>query len=358
MFSGDEQKYCFLAEWFDPVTSYLKRFRLVVFPKDESVEMYDIEKRRIFLKRTKCSNINPENWCVGSSVNILSRHLKLINYGDSPTRQKFQTTESMLVVIKSAGFSKLGLHIDTFLKNDLQIIKAKMMSVSPEKAAIFCNSHENCTVEDMCNGNVLVIQIRGEGAVNRWQNVIKNYPEELQNACYGSHYSSVELELFFPSTEKAHHCSTATFKDCTCCIIKPHAIQEGKAGHIIQSIIDSGFTISALEMFNLSKKGAQEFYEVYAGVLAEYLDMVSQLISGPCIVMEIISKHGPDTPKLFWELVGPHDPELARLLRPHTLRAKFGTDRVKNALHCTDLPEDGILEVEYFFRVLVDQEKS
>jgi len=33
-------------------------------------------------------------------------------------------------------------------------------------------------------------------------------------------------------------------------------------------------------------------------------------------------------------------------LRPNTIRAKFGIDRVKNAVHCTDLSEDGILEVK------------
>lgn len=46
-------------------------------------------------------------------------------------------------------------------------------------------------------------------------------------------------------------------------------------------------------------------------------------------------------------LCGPHDPEIARTIRPNTLRAKFGIDRVKNAVHCTDLPEDGVLEVFY-----------
>lgn len=56
--------------------------------------------------------------------------------------------------------------------------------------------------------------------------------------------------------------------------------------------------------------------------------------------------------KSFRDLCGPHDPEIARTLRPNTLRAKFGIDRVKNAIHCTDLPEDGILEVEYFFNIL------
>jgi len=45
------------------------------------------------------------------------------------------------------------------------------------------------------------------------------------------------------------------------------------------------------------------------------------------------------------------DPEIAKNLRPNTIRAKYGKDRVENAIHCTDLPEDGILESEYFFSI-------
>jgi nucleoside diphosphate kinase len=37
--------------------------------------------------------------------------------------------------------------------------------------------------------------------------------------------------------------------------------------------------------------------------------------------------------------------ELARKLRPNTLRARFGKTKIQNAVHCTDLPEDGLLEV-------------
>ena len=37
--------------------------------------------------------------------------------------------------------------------------------------------------------------------------------------------------------------------------------------------------------------------------------------------------------------------EIARKLRPNTLRAQFGKTKVQNAIHCTDLPEDGLLEV-------------
>ncbi len=45
------------------------------------------------------------------------------------------------------------------------------------------------------------------------------------------------------------------------------------------------------------------------------------------------------------------DPEIAKNLRPNTIRAKFGHTRTVNAVHCTDLIEDGTLEVEYFFSI-------
>jgi len=54
----------------------------------------------------------------------------------------------------------------------------------------------------------------------------------------------------------------------------------------------------------------------------------------------------------FRDVCGPHDPEIAKTLRPNTLRARYGIDRIRNAIHCTDLPEDGVLEVEYFFNIL------
>lgn len=54
----------------------------------------------------------------------------------------------------------------------------------------------------------------------------------------------------------------------------------------------------------------------------------------------------------FRQFVGPNDPEIAKHLRADSLRAKFGLDKVKNVVHCTDLAEDGVLECEYFFKIL------
>ena len=46
------------------------------------------------------------------------------------------------------------------------------------------------------------------------------------------------------------------------------------------------------------------------------------------------------------------DPEIASHLHPQSLRALCSQSKVKNAVHCTDLPEDGPLEVDYFFSIL------
>jgi nucleoside-diphosphate kinase len=104
-----------------------------------------------------------------------------------------------------------------------------------------------------------------------------------------------------------------------------------------------------MEMFYLDKPTAEEFFEVYKGVLPEFIPLVEHMTSGPCIVLEVRQENVVQT---FRQLVGPHDPEIAKCLRPNTLRAKFGSDRVRNAIHCTDLPEDGVLETEYFFNIM------
>ena len=107
-------------------------------------------------------------------------------------------------------------------------------------------------------------------------------------------------------------------------------------------ILNEGFEISAMETFNLSRATIEEFYDVYKNVLPEYVPLIEHLISGTSIVLEVRQQN---VVKTFREMVGPNDPEIAKYLRPNTIRAKFGMDRVRNAVHCTDLPEDGTIEV-------------
>lgn len=81
--------------------------------------------------------------------------------------------------------------------------------------------------------------------------------------------------------------TTAMLNNCALCIIKPHIVASGQAGQIIDMILSEGFEISAMEMFYLNRPTAEEFYDVYKGILPEYLPLIEHLISGPSIVLEI-----------------------------------------------------------------------
>jgi nucleoside-diphosphate kinase len=143
--------------------------------------------------------------------------------------------------------------------------------------------------------------------------------------------------------------TTAVMNNCTMCIIKPHIIKNGQVGQVIDMILNAGFEISAAEMFNLSRPMIEEFYCVYKGVLPEYVPLIEHMSNGPTLMLEVRQE---DAVQAFRSFTGPYDPEIAKHLAPKSIRAQFGGDRVKNAVHCTDLPEDGNLECQYFFDVL------
>lgn len=51
----------------------------------------------------------------------------------------------------------------------------------------------------------------------------------------------------------------------------------GNAGKIISEIKKAGFEVSALQMFNMERANAEEFYEIYKGVLQEYKGWLCKL---------------------------------------------------------------------------------
>jgi nucleoside-diphosphate kinase len=70
-------------------------------------------------------------------------------------------------------------------------------------------------------------------------------------------------------------------------VIKPHVLESGQAGEVINTILSEGFEISAMQMFNLDKPTAEEFLEIYRGVLPEYIPTCEAMTCGPSIVLEV-----------------------------------------------------------------------
>jgi len=282
--------------------------------------------------------------------------------------------ERTLALIMPDAVCHMGEILDKIWKSGLQITNLKTTFLNRSEASEFLsemNSPQAFSqlVEYLVSGPVMAIEIRGENALNRWLDLIgpvdpttarSSAPgslrahfgtDSIKNAFYGSSdvsNATRELEFFFPISGRKRQ-NTACFSDSTCAIIKPHVVSEGSAGRLIKTILECGFQISAMLLLNLDKANAEEFLEVYKGVVMEYPGMVTELCSGPCLVLEIRAE---DASRVFREFVGPADPEIARHLRPRTLRALYGKSKTQNAVHCTDLAEDSLQEVEYFFKIL------
>jgi nucleoside-diphosphate kinase len=153
----------------------------------------------------------------------------------------------------------------------------------------------------------------------------------------------------YVKTNSAEFCSSVALTcllDCLPIVSLRQISSSGNAGAVIDALLHQGFDVSAAEMLTIDKMAAEEFLEVYKGVVPEYSGMVESVTAGPCIAIEICGENSVETVR---EFVGPTDPEIARHIRPRSLRARFGVDKLCNGVHCTDLPEDGVLEVQTIF---------
>ena len=136
---------------------------------------------------------------------------------------------------------------------------------------------------------------------------------------------------------------------CTLCIVKPHVIKAHESGRILSCITDGGFTIRGVFSVHLSPQIAEAFLDVYRDIYVPYSAMIEQICSSPVLAVMVTSSRSASIVEDFRELAGPLNPEVAKAIRSESIRAKFGLNKAQNAVHCTDLPEDGEMECRYIF---------
>lgn len=370
--SGD--RYAFIVDWLDPQAQIVFKYQLMYYTVDGSLEMYDIKNRRVFLKRCVYPSVSVEHLYVGSIITIYSRQLNIVEYADEYTHQAMEKQRAKtLGLIKPDGMKNMGKIIHAIYRSGFLINKLKIVQLSPAEAQQFYSCHKGKPFYDklcsfMSSGPICAMELVAEDGIAKWRTLLgptntadakAQAPNSLRahfgtdgtmNACHGSDApdtAAQELNFFFNSPRKCFSGKGGS----TLCIIKPHAVLAGHAGMIIDAV-QKKYKITGAEMFVISRPNAMEFYEIYKGVCAEYTSMVEQLCEEKFIALEVSDPDGENPVDAFRELCGPPDPEIARVLRPDTIRAQFGTDKVKNAVHCTDLAEDGQLEVTYFFDLL------
>lgn len=309
---SSEERFVFIVEWFDTQASLIRKYNLTYYLADNTIDMFDLKNKKIFLKRCEYAGINLEDMFIGSVITVYSRQLTIVDYADKFTQNSFQKArEKTFGMIKPDAYLNIGKIVTELCNDGFKINKLKMSRFDDNSGGQFYGEHKGkhffpnlleFVTSDVCVGLELV----KDDAIRGWRNLLgptntakakEEAPHSLRaqfgtdgtrNACHGSDApASADRELNFFFGKDSPMKTTALLNNCTCAIIKPHIVKSGLAGEVIQMILDEGFEISAMEMFNLDKPTVEEFLEVYKGVLPEFVPLCEHLTTGPCIVMEI-----------------------------------------------------------------------
>jgi len=128
----------------------------------------------------------------------------------------------------------------------------------------------------------------------------------------------------------------------TLAIVKPDAVQRGRAGAILQRLEAEGFSILAMKRMQLTLAQARGFYAVHRG--RPFFDELTKFMSrGPIVVLVLEAENAVQR---YRDVIGATDPSKAA---EGTIRKLHGTDVGENAVHGSDSPETAQAEVSYFF---------
>jgi len=126
----------------------------------------------------------------------------------------------------------------------------------------------------------------------------------------------------------------------TLSIVKPDALDQ--ADEIRAYFETVGLKVVDSRQVTLTPEQAREFYAVHKD-RPFFEDLVAYMTSGPVLVQVL---EGEDAVALNRQVMGSTDPEKAS---PGTIRADFGTNIQKNAVHGSDSPENAKREITFFF---------
>ncbi|KAL3673264.1 hypothetical protein V7S43_000985 [Phytophthora oleae] len=343
----EEQQLAFFLEWDDP-QSGLKKGYIMHYHGDSTVELVERKTRKIFLKRIRIPTVNLDNLYIGGSVTVYSRQLTVMEPANEFTRKMLQQRDDkVLFVITPSGYSQMGRIVQLIEQSGLAIRDLRMVQLQRSQLAalqatgvITDNNQQQALLSDV---SVLV------EARLPTPTALEETKSRLMSAGVADTVliGTTRLEAFREVNEALK--TTAVLDNCTLCLIRPRIVREARAGEILDAIVTAGFEVSALKLVHLQMNEADELFQIYKGVVRQYHELLKYMTSSPCLAIEV---RGEDIVRRFREFCGPFDVQVAKTLRPDCLRTKFGRSNIYNALHCTDCPEDGVLECQFIFRSL------
>ncbi|ADV33917.1 nucleoside diphosphate kinase [Candidatus Blochmanniella vafra str. BVAF] len=131
-------------------------------------------------------------------------------------------------------------------------------------------------------------------------------------------------------------------KEHTLSIIKPDAVSKNIIGAIINRFEISGLVVVSVQMLQLTWKQASEFYYVHRNKFF-FNDLIQFMTSG-LIFIQILE--GDCAIQRNREIIGATNPSDAL---SGTIRADYGENYTRNAIHGSDSKSSAQFEISYFF---------
>jgi nucleoside-diphosphate kinase len=128
----------------------------------------------------------------------------------------------------------------------------------------------------------------------------------------------------------------------TLAILKPDCVRKNLTGEVIARIEKAGFRILGMKKVRLTKESAGGFYAVHKG-RPFYDGLVEFMSSGPCVPIALEKENAVAE---YRKLIGATDPKDAD---PGTIRKLYADNKGENIVHGSDSPENGRIEIAYFF---------
>ena len=128
----------------------------------------------------------------------------------------------------------------------------------------------------------------------------------------------------------------------TLAILKPDCVKKNLQGEVLAKIQKAGFRVLSMKQTRLTKEMAGGFYAVHKG-RPFYDGLVEFMSSGPCLPIALEKTNAVAD---FRTLIGATDPAQAS---PGTIRKQFAGNKGENIVHGSDSPENGRIEISFFF---------
>ncbi|MGD1044745.1 MAG: nucleoside-diphosphate kinase [Bacteroidota bacterium] len=128
----------------------------------------------------------------------------------------------------------------------------------------------------------------------------------------------------------------------TLAILKPDCVRKNLQGEVLARIQKAGFKVLDFKQIRLTREAADAFYAVHKGQ-PFFSGLIEFMTSGPCVPIALEKENAVAD---YRTLIGATDPKEAA---DGTIRKLFADNKVQNFVHGSDSPENGKLEIAFFF---------